>query len=418
MGPSRRIVVLDPGFASEVGHHADLNGLLLPALSRGGWAAEIWGDAAADPALAHTIPALRPVLRNAGYIDPRHWCDLPGCLHQAGLLAKQLTAAATGDSVAAWVGHSLLPFHFIALARLLVRQPPARLVISLMFAPGEVFGGQPELDLAAQRQAAELQSRSALAALALAVQRGGHQLLLAAASRQLIDSYTPLCAAVGLPPPELHPAPVVGGLPLGAVADGQVLLHWGERKPDKGREHALALIERLLGPEPLPATLAPLRWCFHAASTQPPDPAEAALLERAREHPRLQLLEGTVPREQMLRTLAASSAALLPYCPQAYAQRSSGVLWMYGAVRSQLGRDARVLGFPAGWLAAEATAMGLTWSPLPAHPSPQQLLEATAQLLQRSPAPAALTAYGQRVLQADFGTWIVERLVADNLSHG
>lgn len=415
MRPSRRLVLIDPGCASAVGHHADLNGLLLPALRQAGWAVELWADAAADPALAADLPGLRPLLRDAGYIDPRHWCDLPGTLHQASLLQPQLQQACTGDPVAVWLAHSLLPFQLIALARLLQGQPPATVLISLMFAPGEVFGGQPELELGAQRQAAELQSRSALAALAVASQRAGHRLQLAAASQQLIASYTPLCAAVGLPPPALHPAPVVGPSPGQAGADGPVLLHWGERKPDKGRDLALALLERLLEPAPLPAALQPLQWCFHAASSTPAPAAEAALLARVEAHPALQRLEGPVPRARMLAQLASAPLALLPYCPQAYAERSSGVLWLYGAARAAQGRPARVLGHPGGWLAAEASALGLAWTALPPEPTPAQLLTAVADALQAVPPAPALSAYGRTVLLADFATWLVDRLAADNL---
>ena len=212
MSPSRRLVLFDPGLASGVGHHSDVNGLLLPPLLKRGWNLELWADAAAalDPQLATSLPGLRPLLSDGGYIDPRHWCDLPGSLHQARLLHQQLAGAASGEPIAVWLAHSLLPFQLIALAQLLQRQAPAKVVISLMFAPGEVFSGQPELDLGAQRLAAQLNTRSALAALAVAVARGNHQLLLCAGSHQLIALYTPLCQAAGLAPPQLHPSLVSG----------------------------------------------------------------------------------------------------------------------------------------------------------------------------------------------------------------
>ena len=422
MGPSRRLVLLDPGLASSVGHHGDVNGVWLAALRGDGWQAELWADATAaqDPALAAQLPELRPLLHNGGYIDPRHWCDLPGTLHQAALLRPQLEAAAGADPnpVAAWVAHSLVPFQLIALAQLLQRQPPAKVVISLMFAPGEVFGGQPELDLQAQRQGAELNARSALSALALAAARGGHQLLLAAGSQQLIARYAPLCAAAGLPPPQLHPSVVGGGAWMAppAAAPEQILLHWGERKPDKGRELALAVLAQLLEGPALPEALAEARWCFHAASSQPPPAAEAALLARAAQHDRIRALEGAVPREAMLQELARSSAVLLPYCPLAYAERSSGVLWLYGAARLACARPARVVGHGGGWLAAEVPALGLAWQPLEPPAGAAEALGALAQVVQSSPGPALVSSYGQQVLGRECGSWLADRLAADSLS--
>lgn len=422
MGRSRRLVLFDPGLASAVGHHSDVNGVLLPPLRRGGWTVELWADgqAAQDPALAAQLHELRPHLHNSGYIDPRHWCDLPGTLHQAALLRPQLEAAAVAElsPVAAWVAHSLLPFQLIALAQLLQRQPPARVVISLMFAPGEVFGGQPELDLQAQRQAAELNARSALAALALAVARGGHQLLLGAGSEPLIARYAPLCAATGLPPPQLHPS-VVGScaaMAPAAMESEQILLHWGERKPDKGRELALAVLEQLLGGASWPQSLAGAQWCFHAASRQPPPPAEAALLQRARLHERIRVLEGPLPRNLMLEQLARSSAVLLPYCPLAYAERSSGVLWLYGSARLACGRPARVVGYGGGWLAAEVPALGLTWQPLDGRAEAADVGAALARVLRAPVGTGLVTPYGQQVLGCDWGSWLADRLAADNLN--
>ena len=201
---------------------------MLPPLLKRGWNLELWADAAAalDPQLATSLPGLRPLLSDGGYIDPRHWCDLPGSLHQARLLHQQLAGAASGEPIAVWLAHSLLPFQLIALAQLLQRQAPAKVVISLMFAPGEVFSGQPELDLGAQRLAAQLNTRSALAALAVAVARGNHQLLLCAGSHQLI-ALTPRFAR-----PQAWPRPssirpwcrAMGRVSMGQDSMGQVLL--------------------------------------------------------------------------------------------------------------------------------------------------------------------------------------------------
>ena len=428
MSPSRRLVLVDPGLASGVGHHSDVNSLLLPPLLQRGWTVEIWADAAAadDPQLAAGLPGLRPLLRDGGYIDPRHWCDLPGSLHQARLLHQQLRSAATGEPVAVWLTHSLVPFQLIALAQVLQRQAPARVVISLMFAPGEVFAGQPELDLGAQRLAAQLNARSALAALAVAVARGNHQLRLCAGSRQLIALYTPLCQAAGLAPPQLHPSLVSGdgagfdgAASDGAASDGaagppQVLLHWGDRKPDKGRELALGLLEHLLGAPALPPALARTQWCFHASSHQPPPEREAELLVQAGQDRRIRVLEGPVPRPQMLEELARSDVALLPYCPLAYAERSSGVLWLYGSARLARQHQARVVGYPGGWLEAEAKALGMDWQALPSDPSAEQVLDRVAQAQQAPIAPPG--AYGQQVLANSFARWLVQRLDAVNLS--
>ena len=331
MSPSRRLVLFDPGLASGVGHHGDVNGLLLPPLLKRGWNLELWADTAAaqDPQLAASLPGLRPLLRDGGYIDPRHWCDLPGSLHQARLLHQQLAGAASGEPIAVWLAHSLLPFQLIALAQLLQRQAPAKVVISLMFAPGEVFAGQPELDLGAQRLAAQLNARSALAALAVAVARGKHQLLLCACSHQLIALYTPLCQAAGLAPPQLHPSLVSGDGEsfdeasfAAAAAPPQVLLHWGDRKPDKGRELALSLLEHLLSDPALPPALAKAQWCFHASSHQPPTAREAELLVRASHDQRIRVLEGPVPRPLRPRPVAMASRCSGPVLPAGWSSGS------------------------------------------------------------------------------------------------
>jgi hypothetical protein len=424
VSPARRLVLLDPGLSSGLGHHADVNSLLLPALRQAGWQPELWADVAAAPGLAACLPGLRPLLRDAGYIDPRHWCDLAGCLHQAGLLRRQLELiAAAGAPVEAWLAHSLLPFQLIALAQLLQRQPPARLLISLMFAPGELFAGQGEHELQAQRQAAEAVSGAALAALALAVRRGGHQLRLAAGSRQLAARYAPLCAASGLSEPELHPA-LTGSAGMGNLAASlagaapagsrRILLHWGERKPDKGRELALAVLERLLRRQPPPA-LAAVDWCFHACGSAPAE--ENSLLQRAAAEPRLRILQEHQPRDAMLRELAGSDLVLLPYCPVAYAERSSGVLWLYGSARLALGRPALVAGFPGSWLAKEAPALGLGWVSLTPAASAEDLLVALAAALSASEqGPDGWTPYGRSVLAESFQAWVVQCLAADNLS--
>ena len=419
---SRRLVVLDPGMAAPVGHHADVNAQLAQQLQHAGWQPEVWADAAASAQqdLQALIPGLRPVLHEAGYLDPRHWCDLPGSLHQAGQLRPQLIEAARGEPVAVWLAHSLLPFQLIALAQVLQTQPAAQVVISLMFAPGELFAGQPDHDLASQRQAASLNTSTALAALAAAVQRGGHRLLLCSGCLQLIERFTPLCQAAGLAIPLLHPAVVLaepaadaGRSPQRPPSPGpRVLLHWGERKPDKGRNHSLVLLEHLLSGAPLPAALQNAHWCFHAAGAPPPA-QEAALLKRAQAHSNLTLLEGHLARPRMLDELASCDLALLPYCPQAYAERSSGVLWLYAARRLSQGLPARVLGFPASWLEREARLLGIGWQPISPAPDGAQLLQALADAI--SAPPTMPGPQGLQVLRGSFPAWLAQQLIADKM---
>lgn len=418
--PLRRLVLLDPGLNSAVGHHADLNGLITPALIDAGWSPEIWADvdATSDPRLAGQLPGLRPLLRDAGYIDPRHWCDLAGSLHQAELLLPQLTEAARGAAVQNWLAHSLLPFQLIALAQLLQHQPSAKVLISLMFAPGEVFGGQSGFAMADQRKAAELNTRTAIAALARAAQQAGHHLTLATASQALIDRYAPLCAAAGIPVPHLHPSPLVGTELLSATAEiapPQLLLHWGERKPDKGRKIALAVLEELLQDPPLPADLQGMQWCFHASSREPADLAEKELLQRAARHPHIRILEGNTSRKQMLQELARSSAALLAYSPLAYAERSSGVFWLYASTRLACGRPAPVVIPRGGWLWREAEAFGLPCAELPKNATGAETLQCLAEVVQQAPNTPTLTAYGENIVGQPWDRWLVNQLLADKL---
>jgi hypothetical protein len=424
MQPRRRLVVVDPGFAAPVGHHVDVNTSLAGWLSNQGWAVEIWADAAASvwPELASSLPGLRPQLREAGYIDPRHWSDLAGTLHQAGLLHTQLEQCVSLDAhpVQAWLAHSLVPFQLIALARLLQRQPPASVLISLMFAPSEVFGGQVGLDLQALRHSAEDGAAMALSALALACRRSNHRLQLACGSQQLQQRYAPLCQAAGLAPPLLHPAlcglatdelpPSVQGAPL-------VLLHWGERKPDKGRELGLEVLEHLLSGAPLPAGLGGVRWCFHASSREPAPDAERELLRRAGSLEGVEVLEGQQPRNAMLDRLAGSAVVLLPYDPVAYAERSSGVLWLYGAARHRIQQPSRVVGYGGGWLGREVPDLGLHWQELSPQGGAQAVLSALARALEASAPNPQLTPYGREVLGGmPFSQWACTQLQADSLN--
>jgi len=409
-----RLVLLDPGFQRLEGHHADVNRQLQAAAEAKNCNLEIWGD----QALAVMLPdsdfkgVLRPQLRNGGYIDPRHWSDLPGCMHQAGLLRPQMQQLATGAPITGWMAHSLLPFQMLALAQLLQHHPPAMVVICLMFAPGEVFQGQPEFDLHSQRATASEASEVALTALGLACQRQGHSLLLAAGSQQLIDSYTPLCVAAGLAAPELHPSVV--GLPAPAMrqtsglASAQVLLHWGERKPDKGRDLALLLLNELISRQPnnWPEPWQTIQWAFHAAGIDGCEEQEKAILGQARLCKSCTVMEGVQERSVMEQVLADTELLLLPYDPEAYAWRSSGVLWLYGSCRHHCNQPARVMGFPGGWIATEAQAMGMAFIPLPQPLAPGAVLQALVAGL-GSPGPLEVSSYGHRVLAESFPHWLM-----------
>ena len=118
----------------------------------------------------------------------------------------------------------------------------------------------------------------------------------------------------------------------------------------------------------------------------------------------------------MLEQLARSSAVLLPYCPLAYAERSSGVLWLYGSARLACGRPARVVGYGGGWLAAEVPALGMTWQPLDGRAEAADVGAALARVLRAPVGTGLVTPYGQQVLGCDWGSWLADRLAADNLN--
>ena len=99
------------------------------------------------------------------------------------------------------------------------------MLVSLMFPPGETLEG------ATADPQAEAQSRIALAALAAATRKAGHQLEIWCPAQQTLELYQPLLTAAGLEATGIHGA-VVGA---GVAFDGDaveaapgVLLHWGE----------------------------------------------------------------------------------------------------------------------------------------------------------------------------------------------
>jgi hypothetical protein len=104
---------------------------------------------------------------------------------------------------------------------------------------------------------------------------------------------------------------------------------------------------------------------------------------------------------------------LLPYCPLAYAERSSGVLWLYGAARRARRLPARVVGYGGGWLAAEVPVLGLHWQPLAPTADPAAALAGLGQALQAPTGPTQETPYGQQVLGQHWGNWLADRLERD-----
>jgi hypothetical protein len=210
-----RLVIVEPAYASKVGHHGEVNRPLLAALTAAGWQAELWTDLALEGEPRKPL-GMRGVFSGCGYGDPRLWREVGGALVLARQLEQQLQlASATGEPVAAWLGHSLLPFQVLGLARQLSRAPAAAVLLSLMFAPGETLQG-PAGDPQAIATA-----RVALAALAKACGQQGHQLTLAFSSRQHELLYAPLLAATGLTSAGVHPAVVEQAANLRSHQPGQ-----------------------------------------------------------------------------------------------------------------------------------------------------------------------------------------------------
>jgi hypothetical protein len=305
-----RLVIVDPAYASTVGHHGEVNRPLLAALGAAGWTGELWTDLALEGE-PQRPEGVRGVFSGCGYGDPREWRELGGALVLARRLEQQLALAASGgEPVAGWLAHSLLPFQLLGLARHLSQAPAAAVLLSLMFAPGETLQG-PAGDSQAVATA-----RVALAALARACAQQGHRLTLAFPSRQEETLYTPLLDATGLSSAGVHPAVVGAGTtpepPAAEDAPPLVLLHWGDQKAGKGRAEALA----------------GLGWLFHQHSASALPDEEQALLERASKAGiGLVLLEGEITSATMGTWLARCPLALLAYNPERYAERSSGMLW-------------------------------------------------------------------------------------------
>ena len=117
----------------------------------------------------------------------------------------------------------------------------------------------------------------------------------------------------------------------------------------------------------------------------------------------------------MQQHLAACDLALLAYDPITYAERSSGVLWCYGAARYGADLPAAALGYGGHWLEREALALGLSWSVAPPQATAEDGEAWLAAIegwlaLQAQSASATWTGHGQQVLGSSFAGWVLGQL--------
>ena len=419
-----RLVIVDPGHSGSVGHHGEVNRPLLEALQAGGWRPELWADVAleAEPPVRVSAGRVRGVFSGCGYEDPRQWSELGGMVLLARRLQQQLDLASSDphkEPVGAWLAHSLLPFQILGLARHLAMVPAAAVLLSLMFPPHETLEVAADLDRLQASERAAGNTRVALAALARACRQQGHRLTLAFPSRQQQELYAPLLAATGLGNAGFHPAVVGAGCtpePVPGEAPPLVLLHWGDHKPGKGRDEALAVLQALLE-QPVPAQLEGWGWLFQVHGHKPLPELERSLLQRAgAAGVGLVVLTGEVESSAMAHWLARCPLALLAYDPQRYRHRSSGMLWQWAAARASLELPAAAVGYADNWLETEATAVGLCWHSLVMLPSDQNPADGASWLAALAKAASDLqtraqwTNYGHAVLGARFGEWCLSRL--------
>lgn len=398
-----RLVVVDPSYGSTVGHHGEVNRPLLAMLKQGGWNVELWADVALE-AEAGAPEALRGVFSGCGYVDPSHWRDLMGMVQLGRRVEQQMAEAAQGEGepVAGWLAHSLLPFQLLGLARHLAGTPSARVLISVMFAPGETLAAS------ADDGPATAICRVALAALASSASQQGHRLTLAFSSRQQEALYAPLLAATGLEGAGLHPPVVGAGCQPASPPEGSpplVLLHWGDLKPGKGREVSLEVLEAVLE-RGVPEALRGWGWLFHVHCRSPLPPSDVDVLTRAEDAGLgLEWLQGEVESAVMHSWLARCPLALLAYDPVLYGQRSSGLLWQWTASRAALGLGMAAVGHGHGWLAAEAMELGVSWF-VPAEASGLGWLEALQEVRQigLEVCPAG------SLSEQNFASWCLGRL--------
>ena len=402
-----RLVIVDPAHRNGVGHHDGVNRALLRDLRGQGWQAELWADLALEAEADAPAPLLG-VFSGCGYEDPRLWRDLHGQQLLAQRMAEQMRLASDAgcwEPVAVWLGHSLLPFQLLGLARHLASAPAAQVLISPMFPPGETLEGE-----AADPQAVS-NCRVALAALARAVQQQGHRLSLGFPSAQQQRRYAPLLSTTGLKSAGLHPAVVGAGQQRLETATGtpQVLLHWGDLKAGKGRHEALAVLDALLR-HGVPPALQGWRWLFHHHSRERLSSDECELLEQAiAADLKLNRLEGAITDARMHQELASCPVALLAYDPARYAERSSGMLWQWAASRRAMGDGGRAVGYRSGWLAEEAAALELPWL-TPTGTSGVDWLAALTACAAAPVPPASTSDYARVILDQSFSSWCTDQL--------
>ena len=103
------------------------------------------------------------------------------------------------------------------------------------------------------------------------------------------------------------------------------------------------MVNTLLGGRPRPVALRDAEWLFHLHSLEPLPDGERTSLERARERiSGFQWLNQRVEPGRMQALLAGCDGALMAYDPIHYRQRSSGLLWCYGAAGLMSRRPAAV----------------------------------------------------------------------------
>lgn len=403
-----RLVIVDPAHTCSVGHHGEVNRSLQMGLAQAGWQAELWADVALE-ASSGNPQQWRGVFSGCGYEDPRLWGDLAGMVQLARRLEQQLQrASGGGEAVKAWLAHSLLPFQLLGLARHLQHAPPALVLVSLMFAPGETLHGQ------ANEARARANCRVALAALARSAQQGGHRIQLAIPSQQQEALYAPLLQGLSLPSAGVHPAVVGAGQAAAKAPSGKpplVLLHWGDLRPSKGRKEAMAVLAALLQ-EGVPTALQGWGWLVHHHSQAPLPPGERQLLEQARDAGiGLEWLEGEIASETMQAWLGRCPVALLAHHPSVYGQRSSGLLWQWAASRLLNAETAVAVGADTGWLAQEARQLGLPWHP-PQGSGGAAWLAALATASVTSAEKGVMGGYARLVLGNAFAGWCAQMLTA------
>ncbi|MBP0465349.1 hypothetical protein J5Y09_15595 [Roseomonas sp. PWR1] len=316
------LIILDPNLEGESGHHLAYDlAIAREAMARGQTVTIVanrrFGVSAIEgvrvlPHFTATTYAVRhddPV--TGRFDDIRHFNDLLGA--ELALLPADLFGPR--DAVLA---PTVTETHLAGLLGWMKGFEPASaplFVVHLMFPSGVALDA-----------AGVLQVEDPIAALAYRLagrvaEAPGPPVHLFASGRQHAVEFSTL---FGRPVPA-HPLPILPDPPEAVATSGdRVLLFAGDARADKG----IALLP------PLVDLLAPARpgWTFaaHVNSAAAWGEAAAAATElrsRAALHPNLALAEGRLQPEAYTALLAGARIALLPYDPQRYRRKSSGVLW-------------------------------------------------------------------------------------------